>query len=92
VFLDDAVEIVAPDHPLAAGLTGLVRVYRGPAWLRYAEPLADAVIVARDLKRGRPVLFAYESPRRVSFFLGPDAELTPEGRALLRAAAEWAAA
>ena len=91
VFLDDAISIVEPEHPLAAGLTGIVRVYRGPAWLRYAQPGPGAVVVARDLKQGRPVLFAHESPRRVGFFVGPDAALTPEGRRLLDAAAAWAA-
>ena len=83
VFLDDAISIVEPGHPLAAGLSGIVRVYRGPAWLRYAHPVAGAVVVARDLKQGRPVLFAHESPRRVGFFVGADAELTP------RAAGCW---
>jgi hypothetical protein len=48
-------------------------------------------VVARDLSKGRPVLFALESPRRVGFFLHEDALLSPEGRLLLAAAADWVA-
>lgn len=91
VFIDDAIRIVEPGHALAAGFDGVVRVYRGPARLRFAEPPPEATVVARDLSKGRPVLFALESPRRVGFFLHDDALLSPEGRLLLAAAADWVA-
>ena len=105
VFLDYALTVVEPSHPLAAGRDGVVRVYRGPGRLRFGRPGPGAVVVAVAGKPPRPVLFAYEAgaempggvapARRVGIFLAPEALdpwlLAPTGRALFDAAVEWAA-
>jgi hypothetical protein len=106
VFLDYAITIVEPGHPLAAGREGVTRVYRGPGRLRFGRVGPEAVVVAVAGKPPRPVLFGYERgaalpgggvapARRVGLFLAPEALdpwlLAPTGRALFDAAVEWAA-
>jgi hypothetical protein len=65
--------IVAEGHPLAAGLTGRVDVYRGPWFMNVGEPIAeDAVVVARTVFESRPAIVHYPSRRAVAFFFGRD--------------------
>ena len=106
IFLDYALTVVEPEHPLAAGLDGVVRIYRGPGRLRFGRPGPAATVVALGGKPPRPVLFAYEAgaempgrvapARRVAIFLAPEALdpwlLGPQGRALFDAAVAWATA
>ncbi|MFC7549307.1 beta-N-acetylglucosaminidase domain-containing protein [Plantactinospora sp. GCM10030261] len=95
------VRIVAPDDPLAAGLDGVVPVYRGPAKLTTAVVGPDARVVARVVDEDRPALFRYPAgarladgtvapASRIGLFLGADGLapwlLTSGGRALLDAA------
>jgi hypothetical protein len=104
VFLDEVLTIVEPAHPLAVGLDGVVRIYRGWGRLRFGRVGGDAVVVALGGNPPRPVLFAYEAgaampggpapARRVGIFLPPEALdpwlLAPEGRRLFDAAVAWA--
>jgi beta-N-acetylglucosaminidase-like protein len=104
VYLEDALTIVEPDHPLAAGLEGVVQIYRGPGTLRFGRPGPSATVVAIGGDPPRPVLFAYEAgaempggkapARRVALFLPPEALdpwlLGPRGRDLFDAAVGWA--
>jgi hypothetical protein len=93
------VRIVAPEHPLAAGLRGLVRVYRSEGTVGWGRPAEAAARVAVcDDDPNQAALFARETPgggRRVSFFLsdreGEAALLTPEGWRLFDAAVRWVA-
>lgn len=100
------VRIVAPDHPLAAGLRGRVRIYERPGTVGWAPPAASAAVVAvSDDAPEQATIFACEaaardpagSPpaRRAAFFLS-DREheatfLTPEGWTLFEAAVRWLA-
>jgi beta-N-acetylglucosaminidase-like protein len=102
--LDDALTIVEPEHPLAAGLEGVVRIYRGPGRLRFGQPGPAATVVALGGDPPRPVLFAYDAgakmpggiapARRVALFLAPEGLapwlLGPRGRQLFEAALRWA--
>jgi hypothetical protein len=102
----DAVEIVEPAHPLAAGLSGRVPVYQGPSKLTWGEPGPDAVVIAREPESAHPVLAVYdrgttladgtEAPaKRISLFLGSDGFapwlVTDAARALVLAAVRKAA-
>jgi hypothetical protein len=100
-------EIVAPAHPLAAGLAGPVQVTRAPGHLGWAQPGPGAVRVAAfpdarksnrasifGYERGAPLVSAGRAPaRRVGFFIHPDLGpyFTDAGWALLDAAVRWAA-
>jgi hypothetical protein len=101
------VQIAAPDHPLAAGLTGTPAVLTRPTLLRWGVPSDDAVIIAHY--PGGPAhhsaVFAYErgsdmpggraAARRVALFLGNGRvirSLTPDGWRLFDAAVAWSAA
>jgi hypothetical protein len=81
------VDVIQPDHPLAAGLAGPQQVTRAPGTLGWGFPGDEAVRVAvfPDWRKSeRASIFAYErgsllaggtahSPaRRVGFFLHPD--------------------
>jgi hypothetical protein len=97
----ETIEIEAPDDPLAAGLTGVVRIYRGPAPVAATRPVAGAQVIARAgrepvlvrvpigvaLADGRPAPAA-----RVACFLGPDGLapwlMTKDGHALFAAAVD----
>jgi hypothetical protein len=98
---EERVRIVAPGHPLAAGRTGAVRVYRGPAMSRWAEPGPGGRVVACAEEEDRPVIVHY--PRgadladgtpaaapRAALFLGRDLlapwVITPHGVELVDAA------
>lgn len=96
----DAVDIVDPSHPAAAGLSGRVRVYAGPSKLTWSEPGGDAVIVAREPEAAHPVIAVYSAgttladgssapAARATTFLGADGFapwlVTDEARALVLA-------
>jgi hypothetical protein len=100
------VEVVAPGDPLAADLSGTVRVHRAPGKLSWVTPGDSARVVAR-LSDGRPAIAAYEAgavlpdgrrtaaPRVMTFFAGEGAApwlVSPEGHALVIAAIEHLAA
>jgi hypothetical protein len=84
----DRLRIVDPTDPVAAGLDGVVPVYRGPATLTVAEVGPDARVVARvadegRADEGRPAVFHYRvgvrladgttAPApRTGLFLGPE--------------------
>jgi hypothetical protein len=101
------VQIDAPEHPLAAGLTGAPVVLARTMGLRWGVPGDDAVIIAHY--PGGPThhsaVFAYErgsetpgghaAARRVALFLGNGRvirSLTPDGWRLFDAAVAWSAA
>ncbi|MEU4565221.1 protein O-GlcNAcase [Micromonospora sp. NPDC023956] len=103
LLLHDRVRLVAPDDPLAAGLDGLVPVYRGPGKLTVADVGPQARVVARVADEDRAVLFHYatgaaladgsEAPApRIGVFLSADGPapwlVTPEGYALVAAAVD----
>jgi hypothetical protein len=89
-------------HPLAAGLSGPVRVTRGPDQLSWGRAPAGAIRVATiEGESARDAIFAFERgaampgraapARRVGFFLFDEtaAALTDEGWALFDAAVRW---
>jgi hypothetical protein len=100
-----AIKIVKTDHPLAAGLSGTVRVYTdnvcrevrgqgvGPDAIKIANTPVDATSWA---------IFAYEKGgmmpggkapgKRVGFFWHRPSGATPEGKKLFIAAVAWAIA
>jgi hypothetical protein len=103
----DRIRIVAPADPIAAGLTGVVPVYCGPARLTIAEVGADARVVARTVDEDQPALYHYPAgarladgesapAARIGLFLGADGPapwlMTAEGRALVAAALDQLAA
>lgn len=97
-----AISIVAPAHPIAAGLSGTVTVASAPSVQSFGLPGMSSTVVARG-QAGFPVVFAYESgaalagggvapARRVGLF--PSAStppnLTPAGQAIIAAGVTWA--
>jgi len=100
------IDIVNPDHPLAAGLSGRVTVFDPAQGLTRGTPRPDtSIIVARSLDQPlQSCIFAYETgaemynllvapARRVHFMLS-DASfvgLNAEGLRLFDAAVRWAA-
>jgi hypothetical protein len=101
------VQIDAPEHPLAAGLSGTPAVLGRPIGLRWGVPGDDAVIIAHypGAARHRSAIFGYERgsdmpgghapARRVGLFLGNGRvirSLTPDGWRLFDAAVVWSAA
>ena len=102
----DTIDIVAPAHPLAAGLSGRVQVYRGPGKSTWGIPSADASILTRGRDPQHPVIAHYPagatlpdgtlaSAARLSFFLGSEGLapwlISAEGHALLNAAVDYLA-
>ena len=96
--------IVRPDHPLAAGLSGTVRVAAAPDRCSWGRARADAVKIAIvEGDDARAAIFAYDRgsampggiapARRLSLFLFDHTAgtLTPEGWALFDAGVEWSA-
>jgi hypothetical protein len=98
--------IANPDHPLAAGLEGSVRVFNHPMRVRWAAPPETATAVASY--PGAPdentLVFGYErgdftadgraAARRVGLFLGNDEivrSLNEQGWRLFEAAVSWCA-
>lgn len=97
--------MVESAHPLAAGLSGTVRVARAPEQFSWGRAREDAIRIAEvEGGPGRAAVFAYERgaampglvapARRVGFFLFEEtaAALTDEGWALFDAAVRWCAA
>ncbi len=95
--------IVAPAHPLAAGLSGGTVFGSAPTVLSFGVPNTKGVVVARQVGgAGRPVLFAYERgaampglvapARRIGLFFGETTASTLDdaGWALFDAAVKWA--
>lgn len=97
------VNVLMPDHPLAAGLQGGVNVYQNQGVMAWGNPGAGAINVATVM--GNPnqhALFAYETGaqmvnltapgKRVGLFLQDNeaTALSQEGIALLEAAICWA--
>ena len=102
------IAITNPEHPLAAGLTGSVRVLVRPQRTRWAAPPATATPVAGytggALDHGA-LVFAYDRgdftadgrapARRAGLFLGNDRivrSLNEQGWRLFDAAVSWCAA
>jgi hypothetical protein len=96
------VVVTMPTHPLAAGLTGTVRVTQSPQKFVWGNPGAGAANVASLFGAGDlSAVFGYEASaamvqnaapaRRVGFFAGRDtpAAFTPEGWRLFDAAIRW---
>jgi hypothetical protein len=92
---------VASTHPIAAGLEGPVRTFRGPSRLTWGTPVAGARVIATTPTDGKPVLVLYESgaalvrdrpapAARVAFFLGAEGFapwlVTDATRQIMRAA------
>jgi hypothetical protein len=101
------IEIVAPQHPLAGGLSGLPVVLDRRTLLRWGVPGDDAIIVAHypNGPLQKSAIFGYErgsempggraAARRVALFLGNGRvirSLTPDGWRLFDAAVAWSAA
>lgn len=98
----DTLDLVLPNHPLAAGKAGPVTVFTTPQNLGIAADVSDAATVV-GRSNGSPALFAYERgammpglaapARRVGFFIGGGAgdDLSADGYALFDAAVHWAA-
>ncbi|GAA4424553.1 hypothetical protein GCM10023169_21320 [Georgenia halophila] len=101
ILVDDRVDVVAPEDPLAAGFSGRVTVYRGPGKVTWGEPAAGATVVARTVEGARPAIFRYPAGAtladgsaaaapRIGIFLGRPALapwlLSADGLALVDAA------
>lgn len=57
----DSIQIVKPGHPLAAGLTGKVKVYDVLYSVNFGLPSADADVIATITADGKfPAIFVYE--------------------------------
>jgi lysophospholipase L1-like esterase len=98
------ISIVAPAHPLAAGLSGIVTVTTAGEALSFGRAAPGAALVASTTADAtKATVFGYEGgaqmatrtapARRVSLFLGSttSSRLTPTGWALVDAAIDWAA-
>jgi glucose/arabinose dehydrogenase len=96
-------DIVAPAHPLAAGLSGRVTVTSSAQTFSWGRPNGNAALVARPAgDTTRAVIFGYAKGaampglaapgRRVGFFLenGTASSLTTAGGSLFDAAVRWA--
>ena len=98
-----SLNVVAPGHPLAAGLSGLIAVTSNSNMLSWGRPSGNSVIATLAGSPAKSAIFAYEAGqpmaglvapgRRVGFFLHDTtaAKLSGNGGALLRAAIAWAA-
>ncbi len=100
---DNDLDIADPSHPIAAGLSGEIKVYDYNDELNYGKPASSADVIAYvDNDPTRPLIFAYEKgegmigmnapARRIGFFLrdnGAD-RMTSDGWKLFDAAVEWA--
>jgi hypothetical protein len=99
----DSIEITDPASPLAARLTGEIRVYLGTDKITWGEPSAGAQVVARATDHHHPVIVHYPAGTtlpdgtvaaapRVTSFLGSQGLapwlVSPEGRALVDAAVD----
>jgi N-acetylneuraminic acid mutarotase len=96
--------IVAPSHPLAAGLSGNVTTTSSSSDFTWGQPSSGATVVAHGLNQAaRPMIYAYDQgatmvgmtapARRVGFFLTNSTAdvLTTQGWQLFDAAVNWLA-
>ena len=104
----DTLEIVDPDHPMAGGLTGTIKVSSEPHNIRWGLPTDEAAVIARihGYQRLKAAVFGYEPghvmprenykapARRVFLFMNSwsPANFTRDGWKLVTAAIRWAAA
>jgi hypothetical protein len=99
----NSLKIVKSDHPLAAGLSGTVRVYTDNVCreVRGMGVSADAIKIANTpVDATSWAIFAYEKgkmmpggmapAKRIGFFWHRPSGATPEGKKLFTAAVEWA--
>lgn len=99
------VEIVAPEHELAAGLDGIAQLYSGVGRVNWANAASATVIAQRPGEPYKAGLFAYEAgdlledgtvvpARRVGlpFCNAGDGTLQPDAIAIFLAAVTWAMA
>lgn len=98
----EEIQIVNPDHPMAAGLSSSVTVYTDAGDMTWGVPSANAIKIATTGDEAKVALFGYESgvtmqginapARRVGLFLSNDeaSTLTEDGWALFVAAVRWA--
>lgn len=96
------IQILDPDHPLAAGFEDLVNVYSAPKSVTWGRTGGDVIEVASVV--GNPALtsiFGYEAEsalidgtvttqRRVGFFLDKTVSVTEDALTLFDAAVTWA--
>ncbi|GAA4178046.1 hypothetical protein GCM10022287_27760 [Gryllotalpicola koreensis] len=79
----DTIELSDGDHPIAAGLAGAVRAYRGPSRLTWGVPASGGRVIASTPQDRHPVLVLYDAgmplvdgrpapAARLTFFLGSD--------------------
>ncbi|GAB3618180.1 hypothetical protein GCM10027416_27370 [Okibacterium endophyticum] len=103
LLAQETVEIVDRSHALAAGVSGVVRVYRGPGTVTWGSTAPDASVIARTTERGLPAIAVYPSGSRlpggrvapadrVLFFFGSNGLapwlIAPEGHTLFNAAVD----
>jgi phosphodiesterase/alkaline phosphatase D-like protein len=99
----DSVDILDPSHPLAAGLSGTVKVYNSIGYIIWGKPSANASVVA--CVHGKPeeiAIFGYETGAEMIFGTAPARrvgpflywakinDMTSGGRALFDASIRWA--
>jgi hypothetical protein len=99
----DSIRITDPDSPLAADLSGRIRVYRGTGKITWGEPSSDAHVIARAVDDEHPVIVSYRkgaelpdgtaaAAPRVTSFLGSQGLapwlMSDDGRLLLDAAVD----
>lgn len=94
--------IVSPESPLAAGLSGSVKLTRRRSTFNWGTPNDAAHVVVFPHHPAKAIVFAYDAgdampglrapSRRIGFFLGDSAApaLTREGWTLFDAAVAWA--
>jgi hypothetical protein len=99
-----ALNIVKDGHPMAAGFTGSVSIYKKPGTVNFAKPGGDVQIIAvTPDDPTKALIFGYDKgaktkagdvtpARRVVFFLFGDQEnnMTDDGWKLFEAAVTWA--
>ncbi len=100
----ESLKINASNHPLAAGLSGTVKVYSKAGKINYGTPGEEAIIIATAADdNSKATIFAYEKgaknvngdpvpARRVSTFLFAEQEeyLTEDGWKLIDESVMWA--
>jgi hypothetical protein len=100
----NSIKIVKSDHPLAAGLSGSVRVFTdqvcrvvrgsnvGPGAIKIANsPADDTSWAIFAYEKGGEMPGGFKAPaKRVGFFWHRPSGGTPEGKKLFQAAIEWA--
>lgn len=100
----NSIKIVKSDHPLAAGLSGSVRVFTdnvcrlvrganlGPGAIKIANsPVDDATWSIFAYEKGGMMPAGLTAPaKRIGFYWHRPSGGTPEGKKLFKAAVEWA--